>query len=51
MVVDEWGSFEGLITIEDILGEVVGDIRDEWEEEPQAAVHKLGDGAHGPGSY
>lgn len=45
VVVDEWGSFEGLITIEDILEEIVGGIRDEWEE-PEAAIRELGDGAY-----
>ncbi len=45
IVIDEWGSFEGLFTIEDILEEIVGEIRDEFDEE-EPAVRKLEDGAY-----
>jgi CBS domain containing-hemolysin-like protein len=44
IVIDEWGSFEGLFTLEDIIEEIVGEIRDEFDEE-EPAVHRLSDGS------
>jgi len=45
IVIDEWGSFEGLITIEDILEEIVGEIRDEFDEE-EPGMDRLDDGSY-----
>ena len=46
IVIDEWGSFEGLITIEDIIEEIVGEIRDEFDEEEEPTIRKLQDGSY-----
>ncbi len=42
IVIDEWGSVEGLITIEDILEEIVGEIQDEFDE-GEAAIEQISD--------
>lgn len=46
IVIDEYGGVAGLVTIEDILEEIVGEIDDEYDSQNEPYILKLADGQY-----
>ncbi|MFB6086729.1 MAG: hemolysin family protein [Halodesulfurarchaeum sp.] len=46
-VIDEWGAFEGLVTVEDAVEAIVGDLRDDFDaDEPTFSIKPLSEGGY-----
>ena len=46
-IIDEWGTFEGIATIEDVVEEIVGDLRDDFDVDGrEPTIEERGDGSY-----
>jgi CBS domain containing-hemolysin-like protein len=46
IVLNEYGGAEGLVTMEDLLEEIVGEIRDEYDEDEKTLIKPMGAGVY-----
>ena len=46
IVIDEFGGTAGLITLEDVLEEIIGDVQDEFDEEEGVNIEQVGENTY-----
>jgi CBS domain containing-hemolysin-like protein len=46
IVVDEYGGMAGLVTLEDVVEEIIGEVQDEYDQAEELLFHQVGDGEY-----